>query len=492
MRGVLVENLLLGLGGGLGGFALASLGMKGLLRLAASLPRVNEVHLSGAMLALAVGLSVLTSLGFGMFAALRSLRVAPQSALQGSSAKATGGRQTARTRKVLVAVQVACGVTLLIVTGLITRSFSQLLNQDRSFSAEHVEMARASLTTRQYASPNDWKGAIGADSGSRAGEAMVDRTLAALRSLPGVEMAAATSALPLSGGSNGNLLTRPDHPLPDGQAPIADLRVISPGYFATMKIPLLAGREFDARDRENPRVAIISEKSAKVAWPGENALGRTLTHWDQVYTIVGIAADARVVDLKHNVPVYYLPYWDYPPDDPVFLVRSAMDGDAVGAMMRRVIWSVDPEISIPSVWSLDQQVSDSVATERFQAVILSSFGGAALLLALLGIYGVLTYTVSLRMQEFGIRVALGSSKGLLARLVLLDAAWPVLGGIVLGLAGAAVAVHWVRSVLYETSAADPWAIGMSVGVLLLAAILAALLPARSAASVDPMRVLRGE
>ena len=160
--------------------------------------------------------------------------------------------------------------------------------------------------------------------------------------------------------------------------------------------------------------------------------------------------------------------------------------------MRESIWGIDPEISIPTVISLDEQVDESVATERFQTVILSSFGGAALLLAVLGIYGVLAYSVSLRTQEFGIRIALGSSRKALTRLVLLDASRPMAGGIALGLLGVALATRWVRSLLYETSPADPWAIGLSIAVLVGAALLASLLPARDATSIDPMSVLRGE
>jgi len=160
--------------------------------------------------------------------------------------------------------------------------------------------------------------------------------------------------------------------------------------------------------------------------------------------------------------------------------------------MRQAIWSVDPDISIPTITSLEEMVDESVATERFQTVILSSFGGAALLLAVLGIYGVLAYSVSLRTQEFGIRMALGSSKQELTRLVLLDASWPMAVGLFLGVLGVAVATRWVRSLLYETSPVDPWTIGLSLAILSIAALLASLLPAREAMSIDPMRVLRGE
>jgi ABC-type antimicrobial peptide transport system permease subunit len=273
---------------------------------------------------------------------------------------------------------------------------------------------------------------------------------------------------------------------------MANRRFISPGYLATMRIPLLAGRDFSEEDRRNPRVVIVSEKTAKAVWPDENPLGRTIRHWDRIYTVVGVTADARINDLKRDVAVYYLLYWDFPPERPVFLVRSSQTIQALGPEMRRTIWSVDPDISIPTVISLDAQLAESVAAEKFQTVILSSFGGAALLLAVLGIYGVLAYSVSLRTQEFGIRIALGSGRARLVRQVLLDASYPMAGGIAMGLLGAALAIRWVRSLLYETSPADPWAIGLGMAVLIVAALLASLLPASSAAATDPMHVLRGE
>jgi predicted permease len=491
-QGVLAENLLLGLGGGLGGILFADLGEKLFVRIAAVLPRLNEVHLSAPMLGFALGLSIVTSLGFGILPALRSFRVMPQAALQASSTRLSSSKQAASTRRMLVAVEVACSVTLLIVTGLITRSFSHLLTQDRAFNSQSVAIATADLSDSRYSSgagiPND----PGVDPGSLARDQMIDRTLDKLRALPGVQSVAATSVIPLSGDVSVDGIHRVDHPVPEGQEPMANRRFISPGYLATMRIPLLAGRDFSEDDRKNPRVVIVSEKTAKAVWPAENPLGHTIRHWDRVYTVVGVTADARINDLKRDVAVYYLPYWDFPPVAPVFLARSSQTIQTLGPEMRQSIWSVDPDISIFAVTSLDAQVDESVAAEKFETVILSSFGGAALLLAVLGIYGVLSYSVSLRTQEFGIRIALGSSRARLVRQVLMDASYPMAGGIAMGLLGAALATRWVRGLLYETSPADPLAIGLGMAVLVIAALAASLLPARNAAATDPMHVLRGE
>jgi predicted permease len=491
-QGVLAENLLLGLAGGLGGIFFANIGEKLFIQVAAVLPRLNEAHLSAPILAFGLGLSIVTSLGFGILPALRSFRVMPQSALQVSSTRLSSSKQAAHTRRMLVAVEVACSVTLLIVTGLITRSFSRVLTQGRRFSSQQVVMARVDLSNAKYVSGEAMLKEPGADVGSLARDAMIDRTLDKLRALPGAESVALTSVMPLTGDMSVDALERPDHPVPQGQVPMANRRFISPGYLGAMGIPLLAGRDFDDADRGHQRVVILSEKAARSAWPDENPLGRTIQHWGRIYTVVGVTADARINDLKRDVAIFYLPYWDAPPETPVFLVRSSQTTQTLGPEMRQAIWSVDPDISIPTVISLDAQLDESVATERFQAVVLSSFGGAALLLAVLGIYGVLAYSVSQRTQEFGIRIALGSSKARLARVVLLDASYPLIGGIVLGLVGAAFATRWVRSLLYETSPADPWAIGLSMAVLIAAGLVASLLPARDATSVDPMRVLRGE
>ena len=388
-----------------------------------------------------------------------------------------------------MAAEVACSVTLLIVTGLMIRSFSHLLTQDRQFTAQHVVLAKADLSGVRYGG-GQYPANPGADQGSLERDAMIDRTLDRLRSLPGADQVAVTSVMPLTGDMNVDGLRRPDHPVPEGQVPMANRRLISPGYFSSLGIPLLKGRDFSSADREKFRAVILSEKAAKAVFLGEDPLGHTILHWGHTYTVIGITADARINDLKHDTPLFYLPYWDFPPFAPVFIVRSSQAVQTLGPEMRKIIWGVDPDISIPTMTSLDDQVDESVATERFQSVILSSFGVAALLLAVLGIYGVLAYSVSLRTQEFGIRIALGSDRLGLARRVLMDAFIPLISGILLGLVGAAAASRWVGSLLYRTSAVDPWAIGLSLAVLLVAALLAALVPVRRAVSVDPVEALR--
>lgn len=485
----LTESLLLAMAGGAAGVALAFIGVRMLLALVPSnVPRMNEVQVSLPVLLFATALSITAALAFGILPALRSMHVHPQAALQANSSRTVSSREGRRTRSILVAGQVACTVVLLIVTSLVLRSFSRLLHQDRGFDSSHVTLADVDLFSPEFGDkmPNV----------SAVKLAFVDRSLTALQRLPGVQSATVTSVAPLTGETWVDELKRPDHPLQEALRPLINLRWINQDYLATMQIPLLAGRNLTAADRGNPYVALISERTAREGFPGENPIGRKI--FDMVpddehsVTVIGVVADTRINGLKNTAAMVYMPYWAYTPWTLSFLVRSSQTSDALIPEMRKTLWEINPQVAIPSLKSMDEQLSESVSTERFQVVVLTSFGAAALLLALLGVYGVMAYSVSLRHQEFGIRIALGSGKTALVQLVLRQAAYPVLLGAGAGLTLAIVALRWVRSLLYETPVMDPMAIGGSMLLLLAAAALAAALPARRAASTDPMRALRTE
>jgi predicted permease len=482
----LSDSLILALVGGTLGILLSFAGVQLFIAAAPkSLPRIGAVHVSLPVLLAAAALSILTAIFFGLLPALRSMRVDPQSALQTSTTRVSSGRESQRTRHLLVAAEVACTVALLIVTGLLVRSFSTLLNQNRDFDSSHITIARAFLYAPQYGDSVDKKGT--------ARGAFIERALGALSQIPGVQSAASVSELPLAGDIWVDNVTRPDHIVPPGHEPSANIRWISPGYASTLRVPLVAGRDLTADDKNHPTNVLISQDAARTIFPDTNPIGHVLHLNDTTdFTVVGILADARINQLDHTAPMIYIPYWQNPWWRITFLVRSPQSTSAIANSMRRAIWSVDPQVAIPLLKSLDEQVSDSVSAERFQTLLLSSFGAAALLLALLGIYGVLAYSVSLRQQEFGIRIALGCDKPTLMRLVARQAALPVAGGILAGLALAFAAARYVRSLLYETSAADPAAVAASIALLIVAALLAALIPARRAAQVDPMAVLRNE
>jgi predicted permease len=483
------ESLVLALAGGVAGTALAFGGVRLLIALApANIPRLNEVHVSLPVLLFSAGLSIAAAIAFGILPALRSLRVAPQAAMQANSTRTANTHDGQHTRSLMVAGQLACTVVLLIVTSLALRSLSRLLRQDRGFDASHVTLAQVDLFSTQYGDTSKTY--------KTAKQSFIDRTVAALGQLPGVQSVALTSVAPLTGETWVDNITRPDHPVPAGQQPAVNVRWINPEYLPTMRSPLIAGRNISAADRANPYVALISERTAREAFPGENPIGRKISDIvpdDQhTVTVIGVVADARINGLKDDAAMVYLPYWAYTPWTLSFLIRSSQPSDALIPEMRRAIWQIDPQVAIPTLKSMDDQVSDSVAADRFPAIVLSGFGAAALLLALLGVYGVLAYSVSLRRQEFGIRIALGSGKSTLIGLVLRQAAYPVLLGTGLGLTMALIALRWVRSLLFQTPVMDPLAVGGSVLLLLLAATIAAIIPARRAASIDPVRALRAE
>jgi len=482
----LMDSLLLAvLGGGLGVF-LSFIGVRLFVAAApASLPRLNEVHVNWLALLAAAGLSILTALLFGLLPALRSIRVDPQRAMQANPARVANTREGQRTRHLLVGGELACTVVLLVLTGLLVRSLSRLLLQQRDFDATHITLAGVSLGTPRYGNSPEEAGAVRAS--------FIDHALADLSRLPGVESVAMTSEMPIAGETWVSSIVRADHPLPAGQEPNANIRWVSPSYASTLKIPLLAGRDLQPADQNHPTNALISEQAARAAWPGEDPVGRTFeVSGETNFTVVGVVADARINDLKRTASMVYVPYWQNPWWRAFFFIRSPQPASALADSIRRTIWNVDPQVAIPTLKSLDDQVNSSVATERFQATLLSGFGIAALLLSVLGVYGVLAYSVSLRQQEFGIRLALGSDKTALTRLVLRQAAVPVVGGVIAGLVLASAATRWIGSLLYETKAADPAVIFASIAVLLVAASFAALLPARRAALVDPMRTLRAD
>jgi predicted permease len=485
LQSALMESLLLALVGGLLGIVLSFAGVWLFIAAApVGLPRLHEIHVSWAVLLFAAALSMVTALLFGTLPALRSMRVDPQAAMQTNLNRMSASREGLRTRNLLVAAEVACTVILLIVTGLVVRSFQHLLSQERAFDADHVVLTEVDLANPSYGNTQEGP--------QKARIAFIDRALDGLAQIPGVNSAAMTSEMPMAGETWVNTLHRPEHPLPPGQESTANMRWVSPSYASTLRIPILKGRSLESSDKDHPDRVLISEQTAGTTWPGEDPVGRTFKSGDTLLTVVGIVADARINNLKRTANMVYVPYWQQAPWTVFFLVRSSFPAARLADSIRRTIWSIDPQVPIPMLKSMDEQVDDSVATDRFQTLLLSSFGAAALFLATLGVYGVLAYSVSLRRHEFGIRLALGSGKTALMRVVLAQAAYPVVGGLLAGLLMAFIATRWIESLLYQTQTADPLTVLASITLLLTTALLAAVLPARRAAAVDPMQVLRQE
>jgi predicted permease len=490
VQSALAESLVLALAGGALGVAQAFAAVRMTRVLAPqSLPRINEIAVSWPVLLAAVGLACSTALLFGVLPALASLRVDPQRSLQAASGTLAGTRKGVLTRGSLVTCEVALSVALLAVAGLAARSFGHVMTDNWNFSADHVLIAGVNLVRPAYGNAWDPTEPDAATAFAQR-KPFLEEALRRLRALPGVTDVGVTNEVPLGGLGSGQDLERPDRPVPPALRPMADQRVVSPGYMTVMQIPLVAGRNFDERDMADPQTAILSEKAARAGWPDVNPLGHKLIRWGKQFTIVGIAADARINDLKSNYPVLYLPINADPQKDAIFVIRSSAPAAVLTPMVRQVVWSIDPEAAIPKIAPMVELVNGSVAADRLRAMLFTGFGGAALLLAALGVYGVLAYTVSLRRREFGVRLALGSQRAALVKLVLLEASRPLAIGLAAGLGLAFLAGRWLSSLLYETAASDPVVLGGSVLLLVTAAVVAALLPARRAADTDPMTVLR--
>ncbi len=474
----LAENLLLAVIGGAGGIGLAYAGLQAFRRYSPiDLPRLAEVHINVAVLLFAVGLTATASLLSGLFPALRLLATDPQISLQQSNGRSIGSRQSNRLRNCLIGLQVFGCTALLLVTGLFSKSLLNLLRQDKGFETGRVAIAEVRLSTQTY----------GADQ-SRV--AFNDGVLQNLRAIPGVRSASMVSAMPLEGESWIEQLQRLDKPNLEG--PLINLRWVGPGYFETTGQRLIAGRFLEERDR-TLNGAVLSEGEAHAMWGSESPIGGRIQIEGRKFTVVGVVADSRNTSLKlPPARTAYVHYKDRPPYASFFLARAAGSPEAIVSSMRQAIWNYAPDVTIARIKTLDTQLADSLSTERFQTFVLLSFGAAALLLAMLGIYGVLSYSVATRRQEIGVRMALGATRSRVYALAFSEAGVPVLGGLTAGLIASVLAGRLIEKLLYGVQGIDPPVILIVTVLFLVAASAAAFLPARRAASVDPMDALRSE
>jgi predicted permease len=475
LTSALAENLMLAAIGGLAGIALAVCVLSFLRRSSSvDLPRLSEVHLNTIVLCFSLAVTLGACLLFGVAPALRLMRADPQTALQQNNSRTIGSH---RLRVWLIAMQVFGCTVLLLVTGLFSKNLFHLLYQERGFETGRVAVASVSLSRKNYDSP-----------ASRI--AFDDVVLQQLRIIPGVEEAALLSAMPLEGESFIEDLHRTDRLRQD--VPLVNLRWVSRGYFETIHEKLIAGRLFEERDR-NLHGIIISQSEARALWPNGDAVGAQVLTEGRKFTVIGVVADARSTSLKSPpANMAYAHYTDRPPYDPVFLVRGKHSGDWLLAAMRQAIWSHTPDIAISRVKTLDAQVNDSLAPERFQTFVLLAFAAAALLLAMLGIYGVLNYAMLSRRQEIGVRLALGATRRQIYALVFGEGGTAVSVGLAAGLIASLLAVRFLQKLLYGIRTVDPSVIAAVVVLFVTAALAAAFLPARRAASVDPMEALRSE
>ena len=477
------ETVLLAAMGGALGILLATMIMPAMQRyLPPALDFRGSLHLDWAGAGCAVLLAVLTTLVAGAAPAWMIVRTPPQEVLNSESRLASESRSSKRIRRMLVGVEVAVSVALVLMTGLLTTSLLRLLHVDRGFEAARIATATVDLPRKSYA-----------DLAPRA--AFYKEVLNRLSHLPGVEHAAAVSELPLSGDRWIDMIRVPGDAKAVMQLPSEHFRWVTPGYFETIHLPLIAGRLLSSSD-EGKHHAVISALTARTLWPAKNPIGQQFNRAgmkEDPFTVIGVVGNARTVSLATPDPMMvYMPYWYRNDTTGGLLVRTHQDPVTMADALRKAIWSVDPEVPVPVVRMLGGVVEDAIANRRFEMQLLLLFAVSALLLAGLGVYGVVTYSVVQREREIGLRLALGAQRKNIYGLVLQDGLMPVVAGAVAGVAIAFAFARVVGSLLFQVSPYNSAITTSAVCLLMVMGTAACLIPAHRAASVDPMQALRRE
>jgi predicted permease len=493
-RHALAESLVLAASGGLLGIVAAYWGVAALVAIGPTdIPRLALARVDAPVLGFVLLVSLASGLVFGVAPATRMASQMPQDALKEGGRSGTGGRRD-RLRGALVIGEIALALVLLTGAGLLIRSAIALEDVDPGFDPRGVLVGRVSLPASGYGTP---------DAARQAFERIAER----LEQAPGVTAAGLVSAAPFEGGNNNGLIPE-GRPLEIESAIPADLRLVTPGYFSAMGLRLRSGRTFTAQDRGGAGlVMIVNQTFARQAWPSEDAIGKRVTccepgpngepNWK---TVVGVVADTRARGVGQEAPPeFYLPVaqspaaaWRWIDRTLTLAVRTSGRPEAVAPAMRDAVWSVDRSLPVYAIATMDDRRTASLSSSRFSTMLLTVFGGIALLLAAIGVYGIISYGVTQRSQEIGIRVALGADRSRVLRLVVGHAAALTGVGLALGVVGALMLSRMIGGLLYQVSPTDPSTFGVGMAVLASVALMAALLPALRAAQVDPATALRAE
>ena len=482
VRQLLTESVLLAIIAGALGLGLSLLATRSLAALAANnLPQGIVVGVDARVLLFSLAVSLLTGVAFGLFPALQLSRTDMNSTLRDEGRGSTGGHGRARLKNSLVVGQVALTTLLLIGAGLLVRSFGKLLHVDPGFDAENVLTMNVSLPTVKYA-----------DAPKQI--AFFDELLRKVSSLPGIRSAAISAALPIQPKRITPMLPEGQPEVPLGERPFIIIEAISPRLLETLRVPLRAGRIFtDADNAQAPPVIIVNESLAKRYWPGQNPIGKHILIGRQKASaeVVGVAADTKNFGLAAETrTLVYIPFPQLPWGNMNLLVRTAGDPHSMVSSMRAQIAAVDPDQPVTNVQTVTELMDSSRAQPRFMMLLIGGFSAVALILAVIGIYGVLAYTVAQRQQELGIRLALGAEKSDIFRLVVTQGLTLTLSGIAIGLVASLAMTQVMSSLLYQTGARDFTTFVLAPLVFVVIALLASYLPARRAMRVDPTEALR--
>ncbi len=486
IRQLLTEGLLLALLGGGAGTVLAEYALRVVLPLGGrSIPRLAQASIDGRVLGFSLLLAIVTSILFGLAPALQASKIDLASSMKEQTRGSTSRHD--RIRGALVIAQVTLGLMLVSGAGLLMASFLHLENGDLGLRPDHLLTYWFSLPDSQYKAPQQ--------------VAFYDQLLDRMRTLPGVTSAAGIWPLPLGGDNATVSFNIEERPVGPSDEPSARMAFATPDYFRTAGIPLLRGRYFTDHDNKAaPRILIVNKAFADKFFPGEDVIGKRITpgaadsgEKEMPREIVGVVGSAKLFALDEQPkPIYYFPYKQLQWQPPVMMMRTAVPPRALESAVREQMAQLDPLVPIFQVRTVDELLSTQVAEPRFHSLLLGCFAGIALLLTMVGLYGVMTYSVTRRTREIGVRVALGASRSSVLSMVLKQALLLVLAGLVLGLVGSIASGRLLGSMLYGVSATNPAVFALAALLVALTGLLAAYLPARHAASVDPMQALRRE
>jgi putative ABC transport system permease protein len=498
---LLTESILLASISGAAALTTVFLLKSSLLRMApADLPRLNEVSLSPGVLIFAFLLSILTGVLFGLAPALQTARASHITALREGGRGSGASKSQMRFSRLLVASEIALSLVLLIGAGLLLRSFWQLLEVRPGFEPHHLTTAKIWLAV-----PNDPKDDNYFTPEKRA--AFHKEVVRRITALPGVEQAALAngSSLPMDFNHFQSPFNIENHPFDVEQTPVAQIANVSPGYFTALQTPLISGRFFsDSDDSKGQLVAVIDETLAHRYWPDSDAVGQrvqirtvrrgqTTAATNPWLTIVGVVGNIKSDGFEAaSAPHIYRPLYQTPTYDGVAYVRTTVDPGTIGDAIRAEVQRVDPTIPVFSVRTMDFIVTTFLAERRFALELLGIFAGVALLLAAIGIYGVMAYTFSRRTNEIGIRIAMGATRGNILKMALSEGAMTIVFGVLAGLAGSLVLTRFLQSMLFSVKPTDPATFATIAALLGTVTLLACLVPAHRGTRVDPLVALRHE
>jgi len=483
VRQLLTEGLILSLVAAAIGVLLTVWAVQLFLRYwPADIHRPDSLQIDWRVLLFSVGVAVVATALAALLPALGSSRLNLNTTLKESGQQTSSSAGNRRLRNSFVTVELALSVLLLVGCLLTLRSFDRIIHSDSGFQTDRIITATVNLPNRYT---------------EEQSRAFYSQLLDRLKTSPGVESAAAAAYMPLGAGGQTGGFRAEGHTYPPGQGPVAEENFVTPEYFQTLSIQLIKGRYFTEQDRPNsPKVVVINQYMAEQLWPGQDPIGKklgALLPEDQWQEVVGV-----VRDVKSNgamVPAImqvYLPFYQLTPSGMMLAVRAKADPSSLGPVIKQAVHELDPTIPIANMSLMDELAFENVSRPRSATILMSIFAGISLLLAAVGLYGVMAYSVGQRAHEFGIRLAMGATSADIFRTVLRAAALISILGILAGIVAAILLTRFMRALLYGISATDPVAFALAVGFLLLIALLASYIPARRATKVDPMVALRYE